>query len=152
MPGRGSSDQSQPRYCDAVDCYRGVCDIGWGDVGTFRQRRCSLHLATFQRLTAPRQPLCRVMLTTLPNELVIEVLAYVPLSTLVALHSVSRTWNRLLDDPRTAERVYHGAAVLHEYSMPGEALSEARGAALWLKDATTWREFCGHEFCTIPLY
>ncbi|KAI0653989.1 hypothetical protein C8Q70DRAFT_548859 [Cubamyces menziesii] len=83
------------------------------------------------------------MIGTLPPELVLRILSYLPLQSLGNVRLVSRSWNEFCVTNQCT--IYHEAAVLHKFvsciEMP---LTEAREtyAKGSLKDASDWYEYC----------
>ena len=84
-----------------------------------------------------------VMLHTLPVELSLAVLSYLPLQTLCALPSLSRKWSDFFSQNQST--IFRNAAVLHGYTHPEtylleDALSRHKGSP-W-EGATDWKDFC----------
>ena len=88
------------------------------------------------------------MIGTLPPELVLRTLSYLPLQSLGNVRLVSRSWNEFCVTNQCT--IYHEAAVLHKFvsciEMP---LTEAREtyAKGSLKDASDWYEYCELRVC-----
>jgi hypothetical protein len=80
---------------------------------------------------------------SLPAELVLAVLAYLPLNSIAIISQVSRSWNTFVADNRDA--IYHKAAVFHAFiPSPSTSLEELN---LWysersLKGIHDWQDLC----------
>lgn len=82
-------------------------------------------------------------LQTLPVELALYILRYLPIQSLRTVQLLSRYWYNLF--VTNTFTIYHNAAIYHRFvSSPSISLSDAtktRGSR-YLKDAKDWRTFC----------
>ncbi|KZT25603.1 hypothetical protein NEOLEDRAFT_1178380 [Neolentinus lepideus HHB14362 ss-1] len=91
------------------------------------------------------------MLQSLPPELVLETLYYLPLQSLRSLQVTCKAW---LEFIRANEGlIYHKAAVLHCFASPGSCstdwdLFRAKTvfASHYVRDVITWKGFCADRF------
>ncbi|KAI0753064.1 hypothetical protein C8Q80DRAFT_1267504 [Daedaleopsis nitida] len=82
-------------------------------------------------------------LENLPTELVLRILAYLPLQSLRALRLASRTWNTFFVDNESS--IYHHAALLHRFiDSIHTLLPQAKDAhpLKFLQDAPDWLTYC----------
>ncbi|KAI0759997.1 hypothetical protein BD413DRAFT_487088 [Trametes elegans] len=86
-------------------------------------------------------------LNTLPTELVLRILAYLPLQSLRNVRLLSRRWNEFVNVNEST--VYHHAALLHNFVDSLETLlSEAKEARClkFLQDVPDWYQYCRKYF------
>ncbi len=82
-------------------------------------------------------------LETLPAELVLRIVAYLPLQALRNLRLVSRSWHAFFCEHEST--IYHHAALLHNFiDSIRTLLPEAKAAhrLKFLQDVPDWREYC----------
>ncbi|KAI0287199.1 hypothetical protein BC826DRAFT_1046186 [Russula brevipes] len=84
------------------------------------------------------------MLSILPVELSLAVLAYLPIPSLYSLLILSRQWSHFFSVNQS--RIFRNAGILHGYAKPGtllleEALSLYTPGSPW-EGATDWKDFC----------
>ncbi|PIL33399.1 hypothetical protein GSI_04020 [Ganoderma sinense ZZ0214-1] len=86
-------------------------------------------------------------LETLPAELVLRIVAYLPLQALRNLRLVSRSWHDFFCEHEST--IYHHAALLHNFIHSIHTLlPEAKAAhpLKFLQDVPDWREYCRMYF------
>lgn len=87
-------------------------------------------------------------LEDLPAELVLKILAHLPLQSLRALRLASRTWNAFFVDNECS--IYHHAALLHRFiDSIHTLLPQAKEAhpLKFLQDAPDWLTYCKYNSC-----
>lgn len=91
-------------------------------------------------------------LETLPAELVLRIVAYLPLQALRNLRLVSRSWHDFFAEHEST--IYHHAALLHNFiDSIHTLLPEAKAAhpLKFLQDVPDWREYCALS-SPLPFY
>ncbi|TFK47359.1 hypothetical protein OE88DRAFT_795133 [Heliocybe sulcata] len=91
------------------------------------------------------------MLQSLPPELVLETLSYLPAQSLKSLQLTCKAW---LEFIRANEGlIYHKAALLHHFALPSSSstdaeLSSAKAAFAqrYVQDVDNWKDFCKDRF------
>ena len=83
-----------------------------------------------------------LMLEALPLELLLRVLAYLPLQYLRSLRLTSRAWNAFFLANESS--IYHQAALLHNFADSMRTLPEAKEAHPldFLQDVPDWYQYC----------
>ena len=84
-----------------------------------------------------------VALENLPAELVLRILAYLPVQSLRALRLTSRSWHTFFTDNEST--IYHHAALLHRFiDSINTLLPKAKELhpLTFLQDVPNWYEYC----------
>lgn len=90
------------------------------------------------------------MLSTLPPEIILDVLKYLNIRQLHQLQLLSREWRDFAINNETS--IYRAAAVFHHFVPPGLALSEAKCVhpGPWLERLESWKDFCSYNHLRLP--
>ncbi|TFK85124.1 hypothetical protein K466DRAFT_601435 [Polyporus arcularius HHB13444] len=86
-------------------------------------------------------------LETLPAELVLRILAFLPVQSLRALRLTSRSWNTFFVEHQST--IYHYASLLHRFiDSVNQLLPEAKAAhpLPFLQDVPDWYQYCRQYF------
>ncbi|KII85598.1 hypothetical protein PLICRDRAFT_31764 [Plicaturopsis crispa FD-325 SS-3] len=88
------------------------------------------------------------MLSALPTEVVLEVLAYLDIQILCSLQSLSRNWNDFIKANESS--IYRNAAILHRLlDSPYGTLSETKSlySDRAMDGVNDWKDFCQKRLC-----
>ncbi|KDQ20336.1 hypothetical protein BOTBODRAFT_27758 [Botryobasidium botryosum FD-172 SS1] len=82
------------------------------------------------------------MLSTLPPEVILQILSHLPVYSLPLLRALSSSWKDFLDLHEST--IYRSAAFLHAIASPGSSLEDSKGTHVlpWLDDVNDWKSFC----------
>ena len=89
-------------------------------------------------------------LETLPAELILRILSYLPVQSLRTLRLASRSWNTFFVEHEST--IYHHAAVIHRFiDSVHQLLPDAKAAhpLKFLQDVPDWYHYCAYSQCAL---
>jgi hypothetical protein len=102
--------------------------------------------------TVTTPPRLASILHVLPAELTLNVLSYVPITSLLSLPILSCQWFHFFATHQLA--IFYNAAVHHEYIQPGISLEDALSVNTGRPRAgsKSWKDFCKSYLCRFHWY